>query len=287
MPAKPRVPAATGPRPGDYAWGLLLVAAIGLLIHHNFVRGGPIPELPLGPLRLSVFGVLAALDMLFGVYLVKRWCERFELDWETLARGLPWIILIGYYISHLVSVAFYFPEDLTDPVALLDPRTRISSFGGIYGGALVAAIFFRRAGLPGLRYADPLALGFVGGYVFGRAGCFAIHDHPGRASDFFLAVEMGGGRRHDLGFYEMWLMLALTLGVLWIARRRRPPDGTVIAFTATLYAPVRFALDWLRVADPRYAGLTPGQWMAIPMFAIGIWAWWRVRRERRADGRSD
>ena len=280
MPTKPRVPAATGLRPGDYAWGLLLVAAIGLLVHHNFVRGGTIPELPLGPLRLSVFGVLAALDMLFGVYLIKRWCERFALDWETLARGLPWIILIGYYISHLVSVAFYFPEDLTDPVALLDPRTRISSFGGIFGGALVAAIYFRRAGLPGWRYADPLALGFVGGYVFGRAGCFAINDHPGRVSDFFLAVEMDGVRRHDLGFYEMWLMLALMLGVLWIARRGRPPGGTVIAFTATLYAPVRFAFDLLRTADPRYAGLTPGQWMAIPMFAIGIWAWWRMRRER-------
>jgi phosphatidylglycerol:prolipoprotein diacylglycerol transferase len=265
-----------GPNRADYAWGLALAAVIVLLLVHNFVRGGgALSQLPLGPLRLSAFGLLAALNMLFGVYLIRRWCLRFDLDWSTMSAGLPWIILLGYYISHLISIALYFPHDLTDPVALLDPRTRISSYGGMLGGSLVAVLFLKKRGLPVRRYLDPLAYGFVGGYIFGRAGCFAIHDHPGRLTDFPLAVNIGGEMRHDLGFYEMWLMLALFVGMTILARRGRPADGRAVAFFAVLYGPVRFFLDSLRVHDPSYAGLTPGQWFSIAFFLIGLWLWRR------------
>ncbi len=271
-----------GLRPPDLLWGLALILVIGYLLLHNFAwGGGAFSELRIGPLRLSLFGLLAALDMLFGVYLVYRWCQRFDLDWATLSRGLPWVILLGYYISHLVSIALYFPEDLTDLGRLLDPRTQISSFGGMFGGGIVAFVFLRRNRLSLPRYLDALTYGFVGGYVFGRAGCFAIHDHPGIETDFALAVDIAGVRRHDLGFYEMWLMLALLIGITLMARRSRPPDGGVFAFTTMIYAPVRFYLDSLRAIDVTYAGLTPGQWMAVPLFALGVWAAWYSFSARR------
>lgn len=256
-----------------------MATVIGLLLLHNFVGdGGPLPTLPLGPLQLSVFGLLAALNMLFGIYVIRRWCTRFELDWDTLSIGLPWIILLGYYISHLVSIALYFPEELSDPVALLDPRTRISSFGGIFGGALVAIVFLKRREMPVLRYLDPLAYGFIGGYIFGRAGCFSIHDHPGRLTDSPLAVKVAGEMRHDLGFYEMWLMLALFAGITLLTRRKRPPDGALVAFFGIFYSPVRFYFDSLRIEDPTYGGLTPGQWFAIAFFVIGMLIWLGIRR---------
>ncbi len=283
MPAAGKSRAASSAGPGglrlsDLLWGIALVAVIGFLLLHNFAwGGGGFSELRVGPLRLSIFGLLAALDLLFGVYLVFRWCERFDLDWQTLSSGLPWIVLLGYYFSHLVSIALYFPEDLTDLRALLDPRTQISSFGGVFGGGLVALLFLRRHRLSIPRYLDALTYGFVGGYVFGRAGCFAIHDHPGVESDFALAVEIGGVRRHDLGFYEMWLMLALLLAITWLARRRRPADGRVFAFATLVYSPVRFFFDSLRIVDATYAGFTPGQWLAMPLFALGLWAAWHSR----------
>jgi hypothetical protein len=39
-----------------------------------------------------------------------------------------------------------------------------------------------------------------------------------------------------------------------------------VAFAA-LYLPVRFGFDMLRVADVRYAGLTPAQWVAALIMA--------------------
>lgn len=261
----------------------MLAAVVGFLLWHNFFgAGGDIPDIAVGPMRVSAFGMLAALNVLLGIYLIRRWCEHFGLDWPTVARGLPWIILVGYLISHIVSVALYFPEELTDLRVLLDPRTRISSFGGIFGGGAVAVLYFRRHGLPPWRYCDPLALGFIGGYIFGRAGCFAIHDHPGRESDFLLAVNIDGVQRHDAGFYEMWLMLVLCLAILVIVRRCRPPDGFVVTFFALTYAPVRFLLDFLRVDEILYLGLTPGQWMAMLFFfTIGPWGLMRIRTRRR------
>jgi len=277
---------ASGLVPGDGIWALILLVVIGLLVLHNFAwGGGPVPELALGPLRISNFGLLAALGLLFGVYLVHRWCVRFGLDWQTLQVGLIAILLSGGVFAHLVSIAAYYPQKLFDPRVLFDLGSGNSLFGGMLGGALSAIVFLRRRGLPSWRYIDPLVYGLVGGNMLGRAGCFAIHDHPGKTSDFFMAVEIGGIRRHDLGFYEIWLMLALFVGISWWARQRRPADGAVLALAATVYAPVRFLFDCLRVKEITYAGLTPGQWFALPLFAVGAWALVRLVRGQRREGR--
>ncbi len=268
----------------DGCWALILFSVLGFLVLHNFVRGGgPVPELRLGPLRLSTFGLLASLGLLFGVYLVRRWCLRFGLDWQTLGGELAWILCLGWVFAHLVSVVVYFPAKLFDPSVVFDLTAGISIFGLMFGGALVAFFLLRRRGLPVWRYADPLAYGLVGGSIFGRAGCFAIHDHPGGASDFFLAVEIGGIRRHALGFYEIWLMLALFVAITAWARHRRPPDGSVLALAATVYAPARFLLDFLRIRDVTYAGLTPGQWFAFPLFAGGVWVFIEIIHGNGAD----
>ncbi|MCP4202194.1 MAG: prolipoprotein diacylglyceryl transferase [bacterium] len=259
--------------PTDLAWAALFLVVFSVLVARNYFLDHPSAGgLQMGKLRLTPFGSLIALDLLFGFYLVKRWCTRFDLDWSTLSGGLPWIAGLGYFISHLVSIAAYFPQDLTNPIALLDFRSGISSFGGFFGGAAVAIVFLKWRRLDVWRYSDALVYGFVGGYIFGRLGCFAMHDHPGVKTDFFLAVDIKGVARHDLGLYEMFLMIALFTLLHLSAREGRPSPGTAVAVTVLVYAPVRFLFDFLRIDDVLYYGLTPGQWFSLPLFAIGIWA---------------
>jgi phosphatidylglycerol:prolipoprotein diacylglycerol transferase len=51
-----------------------------------------------------------------------------------------------------------------------------------------------------------------------------------------------------------------------------------------VYAPGRFALDFLRAkdvyaADPRYGGLTPAQWACVGTFVFGACLfWWSAER---------
>jgi phosphatidylglycerol:prolipoprotein diacylglycerol transferase len=135
--------------------------------------------------------------------------------------------------------------------------------------------------MPRLPYADSVALGLAPAWVLGRLGCFTAHDHPGRHTQFFLAVRYPEGPRHDLGLYEALLTIALTV-VLYNYARRPHPAGTLIALDCTLYAPMRFGLDFLRATDvehpdPRYAGLTPAQWACVACFALGLYLLSRLR----------
>jgi prolipoprotein diacylglyceryltransferase len=115
------------------------------------------------------------------------------------------------------------------------------------------------------------------------AGCSVVSpvspcDHRRRRRSSGVAID--GVKRHDLGFYELLYTIVLFAVVLVTTRRRRY-DGYVAAVAATSYAPVRFALDFLRVRDATYAGLTPAQWACFPLLALGLYF---VARGRLRDG---
>ena len=122
-----------------------------------------------------------------------------------------------------------------------------------------------------LEYVDIAGSAFPLAWVFGRMGCSIVHDHPGALSNAWFAVKYppsqlaeGFHGRYDLGLYEMILTIPLAVAchVLW-KRQPKRANGFYVGLTLTLYAPVRFVLDFLRVqpdasvrlsADPRYAG---------------------------------
>jgi hypothetical protein len=115
-----------------------------------------------------------------------------------------------------------------------------------------------------------------------------VHDHPGALSNAWFAVQYpahtlqpGFEGRFDLGLIEavLTIPLAVACHILW----RRDPfraNGFYVGLTLTAYAPVRFLLDFLRVqpddtifrgaVDPRYAGLTPAQWVCFLALAVGL-----------------
>ena len=73
--------------------------------------------------------------------------------------------------------------------------------------------------------------------------------------------------KHNLGLYEMVLALLLTL-FLYSLRNVRPYDGFHPSLMLVLYSPVRFLMDYLRIEDKTYAGLTPGQYFAVVMIVL-------------------
>jgi phosphatidylglycerol:prolipoprotein diacylglycerol transferase len=107
------------------------------------------------------------------------------------------------------------------------------------------------------------------GWYFGRLGCTLAHDHLGGYTDFMLAVHFPDGPRHDLGWYEWLYTVGLTLLVFCIRRKPVSP-GVLVGLVSCAYAPVRFGLDFLRVEDIRYGGLTPGQYFSVALLVFGI-----------------
>jgi phosphatidylglycerol:prolipoprotein diacylglycerol transferase len=227
---------------------------------------------------IEMFGVLVALGVIVGDRIVVNEGARRGLDPQDVKFLNVRIVLVGFIMAHLVSVIFYYPERIKEnPLVLVYFWAGISSFGGFLGALLAFLYYTRREKIPALPYADSVALGLAVGWIFGRTGCFTAHDHPGRHTDFFLAVKYPGmgGPRHDLGLDELLFTLVITAVLFWFARKPRVP-GRVIGLFATMYAPVRFSLDFLRATDvampdQRYLGLTPAQWACMGCLGVGVW----------------
>ncbi|HEX2658597.1 MAG TPA: prolipoprotein diacylglyceryl transferase family protein [Polyangia bacterium] len=245
-----------------------------------YFAGGPLfeGELPIvGHVAIHWFGVLVAIGVLLGDRIVVREGEKRGLDGQDLRFLNVRMVIGGFIMAHLVSVIFYFPERIKeDPLVLLNIWSGLSSFGGFLGAAITYLYLSKREKIPRLPYADVVALGLAVGWIFGRLGCTTAHDHPGRFTTFFLGVKYPEGTRHDLGFYELLFTLVMTAVLFYHARKPRP-EGRLIGLFATMYAPVRFFLDFLRATDgvarpdERYAGLTPAQWACMGALGVGIW----------------
>ena len=105
----------------------------------------------------------------------------------------------------------------------------------------------------------------------------------------FPAVPPWNGPRFDLGLLETLFCVAIAAAFVALDRVRpqqlRPP-GFFFALFFALYGPGRFALDFLRVGEARYVGLTPAQWLMAGA-AIAALAWLSRSRGRARQAAAE
>lgn len=273
------------------------------------------PSISLGPITVAAFGVIVSGAVLTGLEIGRRRFRRLGLD-PLHGEGMAWYAIIGGFLgAHLFSVLLYFPEKVVaNPLLLFKVWEDISSFGSILGGLLAIWLYFRikapQVSAATRRiYLDVVAFTFPFSLAIGRMACSLVHDHPGSITSFPLAVSLktspardyitsiyrGAGRAaelppadvmsrlgfHDLGWYEFLYLSLVVVPIVRVLDRRRKaerPAGMFVAVFILLYMPVRFALDFLRVGDARYAGLTPAQWVALALLSAMPVVWFRWRQ---------
>lgn len=245
------------------------------------------PILEFGPLRVSAFSGLVLLAVVVGVLVLRRRARHEGIDPGVAERLVWWVLAGGFLGAHLVDRLAYFPtETLEDPWSLLRFWEGLSAFGGFLGAVLALALYLRRANLRPhtRRYIDAIAYAFPFGWVVGRLGCFVAFDHPGRPTGLFFGQEYADGVvRHNLGLEEA--LYTMLIAALFLGLGRRPRRaGLYTGLLALLYAPGRFLLDFLRVGDALYLGLTPAQWGSFLLLPAGVWV---LVRSERAGPPSD
>jgi phosphatidylglycerol:prolipoprotein diacylglycerol transferase len=286
-----------------------------------------VPDLKLGPLTLHPFGLLVATGVIIGTWLATKRARERSLDLDKLNSFITWMLVSGFINAHMLDQLFYhWPEVVKRPWSVFMLWEGLSSFGGFIGGLIgvvlwkyfeaipiVRTPFFtiptfkrRPAVMPIMPFCDLILSVFPVAWVFGRSGCSVVHDHQGikAPAGALLAVAFGpadpsktihlgpiefrhGSTPHfDLGLLEMMftVVVAVIFALTW---KRKLTTGSYIAAVALAYAPVRFAMDFLRVrdvdnADPRYGPFTPAQWAAIGLFVFGLVMVQRVRQIRRS-----
>jgi phosphatidylglycerol:prolipoprotein diacylglycerol transferase len=266
---------------------------------------------PAHPPSIKPFGTLVALGVYIGSVVAMRHARERGLNEKKMSEFIFWVVGIGFIGGHMLDAIFYHPARLArDPLYLFALWEGLSSYGGFIGAVIGALAWRFRRKEPILGFCEVVNSAFPLAWVFGRAGCASVHDHPGKLSDAWFAVRwplLGSGGtvgRLDLGLIEMALTIPLAFAflILW-QRKPERPLGFYTGFMCVAYAPVRFLLDFLREderdaflsgGDPRYGGLTPAQWACFGLLALGLYflrIWYKGQRaeieERKLDAPID
>jgi phosphatidylglycerol:prolipoprotein diacylglycerol transferase len=244
-----------------------------------------------GTATVQPYGLLVWLGLTVGLVIALLFARRFDRSPARTLELATFLVAFSFPASYLLNGLLYQTEDfieiLREPSRFREFQIGLSSFGGIVGSVIGGLVwrYWRKDSL--LRVGESFAFAGPFGWAIGRIGCFVTHDHPGRATDFFLAVadfQTGTAPyvpRHDLGFYDMLVFIGIATTFAVLVRKPRP-TGFYVALLPILYTPFRFALDFLRApasdgGDVRYAGLTPGQYGAIVLFFVGVVLMRRLR----------
>lgn len=227
----------------------------------------------IGPITLQTWGTLVALGFLLGAGISYYRAKSKGLDAKRIPDLAFWIFLSSFIFARAFHVLFYDPAHyLAQPLDAINPMLPgYSMFGGFIGAAIAFFVFVQRYALDWIAYADALVWGLPWGCGVGRIGCFLIHDHPGTLTHSILGVKYPDGQvRHDHGLYLSLIGFATGFLFLWLNRKNRHPGFWFGAYMV-IEGITRFVLDFYRVADVKYLGLTPTQYLAVPLFFLGMW----------------
>lgn len=236
-----------------------------------------------GPLTLHVWGLFVGLGF-FLAALAAGWLAKRRGDDAKIIYDLAaWMVLAGMLGGRLGHVLFYeLPYYLAHPFEIFAVwEGGLSLFGGLIASTIVGLWFLKKKRVNVWRYADTAVFGLPVGFAIGRIGCFLIHDHPGTATDFALGVQYPDGVvRHDYGLYEV-INGAFLAAIFFVMATRKVKTGWFIAVFSMEYGLFRLVTDGWRVADTRYFGLTPGQYLGALLLLIGVGiAVWITRRKK-------
>lgn len=249
-------------------------------------------------IQIHLFGPLVVTGVLLGMRIARGRVERTGLDSTFGEHVMFSAVFVGFLVAHAFDMIAYHPQRaLENPLELLKFWGSMSSYGGMLGGlaGIAWALFTGEGRKLDLRkrlgYVDAIAYGFPFAWVFGRLGCTFALDHPGSVTDWPIATSLAtpGARAfitrvyadadrladlpgvgelpslgfHNLGFYELLYTVAVIVPVFLVLGRSPRAPGFFLVTFLLVYSPVRFFMDFLRLGDRTYAGLTPAQHIAI------------------------
>lgn len=234
-----------------------------------------IPEIPLPFPKpfdsIKPFGLLVATGVYLGSVVAIRRARQRGLDLEKMNTFIFYVVGFGFVGAHVFDAIFYTPEKLAeDPFYLIKLWAGLSSYGGFFGAIAGLFIYKYKFKENVIGFADTVCSAFPLAWVFGRAGCSSVHDHPGRLTTSALGVQYGHpdvrnpdvwgllsdpGQvlgRFDLGLIEMLLTIPLAVAFHFLWKSKPRPFGFFAGWMSIAYAPVRFVLDFFRIepGDP-------------------------------------
>jgi phosphatidylglycerol:prolipoprotein diacylglycerol transferase len=127
----------------------------------------------------------------------------------------------------------------------------------------------------------PFALALPAGEAVGRIGCWFNGCCLGKETANFVAVSVGGVARHPTQAYH-FVAAVLILIALLLIRPRLKIEGHLFRYYLVLWGISRFVIEFFRVQDQLFLGLSLAQWLSLELaLAGGIMILWTAARDSR------
>lgn len=239
----------------------------------------------IGPFAIRWYAIAYITGLVLGWRLMRRLGARrpHEIAPERIDDFLVWAtigIIIGGRLGYVLFYNFSFY--LSQPLAIFQVwKGGMSFHGGLLGVVAASFLYARKMGIPVLVFADIVAVASPIGLFFGRIANFINAELYGRVTDvpWGMVFPTGGpAPRHPSQLYEAALEGALLFVVLMALYQMacvRARTGFVAGVFFAGYGAARSFVELFRQPDTHIGflsfGTTTGQWLSIPMIAVGIW----------------
>ena len=289
---------------------LSLLAATGAATAPIYwVNLGFTEGIDLGFFTLRFYSLAYLLGVLFAYWHVTKMIKQPGAPMaQRHVDDLFFYCTLGVILGgRLGYAAFYRPELFTsfngegfvswDLLRLWDGG--MSFHGGLLGVMAAMMWVSWRGKLSFLRVTDYVSVGVPMGMLLGRLANFTNGELWGRATDVSWGMIFPGGGevvRHPSQLYQaglegLLMLVAMTL-LFWKTDARFRP-GLLTGIFVTGISAARFINEFFREPDEHLAdrvvetGLSQGQWLTIPLIALGlIVVLYAMRRSPLASGGS-
>ncbi len=226
---------------------------------------------------------MIALAFLTGLWTATLRARREKIPGECIADITLWLMIGAIVGARIVYVATYWKEQFADqpfPEIFAIWHGGLVYYGGLIGATIAGMIYIHWKKLPLWKTADVFAPSIALGSVFGRTGCLLNGCCYGRPTGLPWAISFPADNPlhpptypvHPTEIYDALLNLFLYFGLAWLFRHKKF-DGQIFATYLLCYSVTRSFVEYFRgdYSNLHYhLGLTPAQWISVPIFMAGL-----------------
>lgn len=227
----------------------------------------------LGPLTISLYGILIALDVLAAVGISYIEARRRGEDTKHILNIALIIVPLGVIGARLYHVIDRWDYFMQNPGEIIGGQG-LGIFGAVIGGALGIIIYTRWKKLSTLRWFDIVAPGLLLAQAIGRWGNYFNQEIYGYPTSLPWGIYIAPENRmpgyesythfHPLFFYEfLWNILGFA-ALMALGRKLRGwlKNGDIFLFYIIIYGIGRFYLEGLKIDVWTLGGIPTARWIA-------------------------
>lgn len=241
----------------------------------------------IGAFELYSYGLMMALGVLTGLFIVDREAKRYGYNRDSMVRLVAFTFLVGLLGSRIVYVFTLIGNPTVDWLeALFHLRAGFVYYGGLISSWLFLVWYLNHYRMPFWPVLDAFAMAICLGLAVGRLGCLlggCCFGIPTKMPwGVVLVNESALGALHPAPLYESLILVCIFL-ICWLRRRKKAYEGELVVWFVGSYAIARFILEYWRgdiirgyVIDEF---LTTSQFLSIPMLALAALLHVKLRKK--------